>query len=60
MGLVGLLRSFGGTRTHVLAMSIVCNVCIRRVECPVFQCEANGNYGIFEGAMKKHLKQLVP
>ena len=36
MGLVGLLRSFGGMRTYVLVMSIVCNVCIRRVECPVF------------------------
>ena len=34
----------------------VCNVCTSIIrlgvasECPVFQCEANGNYGTFEGA----------
>lgn len=50
MGLAGLFN-FGGTRaqsTHII-IDDVCNICIKRVECPVFQCEVNGNYGIFEG-----------
>ena len=42
----------------------ICNVCIRRVECPVFQCEANGNYGVFEcatvlGGVHKVCLQIV-
>ena len=49
-GLTGQPASRGEVRGFHMYVDDVYNVYIRRVEYPVFKCEANGNYSVFECA----------